>query len=243
MTKYFFNLITFGIISSLSVFSQNNSFHLYPNYTEYLDGKDSLTKSAFYFKAKTDEKIVCLSFDDGPSYAYTEKLTNFLKQKKCPAVFFIVGNKVRKNQIPLYKDTLFEIGTHSYNHHDYRKVLGLDTMVADFKNSLDLHATLGYGELKWYRPPHGVIDDTIASVMSGFGLQGVLWSFDIMDFLSPSEQEILDNIDKYLSNGDIILLHEKINLDLLNKIIDLIQKKGFKIVKLSELIKYQNVVP
>jgi len=243
MIKYFIVILVFGIINPLSVFSQNNSFHLYPNYIDYLNAKDSLTKNVFYFKAKTDEKIVCLSFDDGPSMAYTEKLIAFLKEKKCPAVFFIIGNKVKKNQIALYQDSLFEIGSHSYNHYDYRKVLGVDSMIVDFKNSVDLHATFSYEKLKWYRPPHGVINDTIVNVMKDFELQGVLWSFDTMDFLSPSKQEILDNINHFLSNGDIILLHEKIDLELLNSIIKSIRKKEFKIVKLSELIKYQNVIP
>lgn len=243
MIKKILTIVILTLFSASCALAQDKDFHLYPNYITYLKAKDSLLKNDFYFKASTNEKIVCLSFDDGPSLAYTEKLTALLKQKMCPAVFFIVGNNVKNEVVKFYKDTLFEIGTHSFNHYDYRKVFGIDTIVKDFKNSVDLHKALRFGELKWYRPPHGVINDTVANIMKGFGLQGVLWSFDIMDFLSPTEQEMLNNIEFYLSNGDIILLHEKINLTTLNHIIDLIRKKGFKIVKLSELIKHQNIIP
>jgi peptidoglycan/xylan/chitin deacetylase (PgdA/CDA1 family) len=226
----------------LSESSQNNRFHLHPRYANYLARRDSLTKSAFFFKAKTDEKIVVLSFDDGPTARHTERLTTFLREKECPAVFFILGSQVTRALIALYDDPLFEVGCHGFYHHNYIEERDVNVMIEDFRKATALHHRFRPGKLKYYRPPFGVINRSMVGVMKSFNLEGVLWSFDVMDFLFPphgtrTRQHVLDDINNNLSNGHILLLHEGINLNLLGDIIDLIREKGFRIVTLSELME------
>ena len=64
-----------------------------------------------------DDKVVAITFDDGPS-KYTEKILDILKKYDASGTFFLIGNKVE-----FYGDTLrrmleegSEIGNHSYDH-------------------------------------------------------------------------------------------------------------------------------
>jgi cation transport ATPase len=65
-----------------------------------------------------DPHQIALTFDDGPSKPYTEKVLDILKQKKVKATFFVVGDKLGKNRDILNRITSegHEIGNHTYTH-------------------------------------------------------------------------------------------------------------------------------
>ena len=62
------------------------------------------------------EKVVALSFDDGPT-KYTPEIIEYLKSEKVKATFFIVGNKIEGNETTIKKSIKFknEIGNHFYD--------------------------------------------------------------------------------------------------------------------------------
>lgn len=78
--------------------------------------------SNFYFnvkcKATTKEKIVALSFDDGPLENYTPQILEILQQYKVPAAFFCIGDRVEKAPSLLKEihDAGHLVGNHSYAH-------------------------------------------------------------------------------------------------------------------------------
>ena len=243
MVKKLITGLAFSLMATL-LFSQGNAnaFHLYPNYTQYLKNRAVPTKKAFFFKAQTNEKIVCFSFDDGPNFPKTEKLIAFLKQRKCPAVFFLIGEQMKSARIDVYKDPLFEIGCHGFHHDLYSQSTNQESLRADVQAVLNVHEKFGF-DAKFFRPPFGVINKHLAKIMNDLNIKGVLWSLDSQDFLMRPNRDILNDINTYLSSGDIILFHETLDLALLSDILDLVHKKGFKVVKLSELMKYPNVIP
>ena len=67
--------------------------------------------------SKKDEKVIYLTFDDGPS-VMTDKVLDILKENDIKATFFIIGNQI-KGQEAVVKRTYNEghgIGLHTYTH-------------------------------------------------------------------------------------------------------------------------------
>ena len=73
---------------------------------------------------KVTEKILFLTFDDGPSDDYTPQILDILEKEKVPATFFIVGLNAESN-IPIFQRIYndgFEIGNHTFTHHNIAKM-------------------------------------------------------------------------------------------------------------------------
>lgn len=97
--------------------------------------------------SKDNDKIVFLTFDDGPNIETTENILNILKDKEVKATFFVLGNNIEKSDKvkELLKRELKEghaIGNHSYSH-DYKKlypkgIVDVDAFMNEIKKTNDL---------------------------------------------------------------------------------------------------------
>lgn len=70
------------------------------------------------WEVDTNEKIVALTFDDGPHYKYTPEILNLLNKYHAKATFFIVGKNAEKNPeviLRMYEEG-HEIANHTYSH-------------------------------------------------------------------------------------------------------------------------------
>ncbi len=70
----------------------------------------------------TDEKMVAITFDDGPDMLYTPDILTILKQYDAKATFFVVGFRAEKypDIIKRQMNEGHEIANHSYKHLDFR---------------------------------------------------------------------------------------------------------------------------
>lgn len=93
-------------------------FLLYDQYTTYLGRKDIKLKDAFVFGVSSNEKIVAITFDDGPS-ANSEKILSILKRLECPAAFFLVPENMNPEDVEQYRDPLFETYIHGFKHENF----------------------------------------------------------------------------------------------------------------------------
>lgn len=181
-----------------------------------------------------DSKMIALTFDDGPS-KYTEEILNILKKNDCNATFFVLGNKVS-----IYSDLLIEsinngneIGNHSYNHKWMIKLNEKDLENQISKTQDIIKEYTGYTP-KLIRPTYGSLNDRIKKISS---LDIVLWNVDTLDWKYKNPNKIVENATKKLKDGNIILMHDthKQTLEALPKILEIIQKKGYTCVTISEL--------
>ncbi|MEA5003773.1 MAG: polysaccharide deacetylase family protein, partial [Christensenella sp.] len=127
-----------------------------------------------------NDKVVALTFDDGPG-PYTEKLLDILKDNGVVATFFVLGENVER-----YPDIVKrayeegnEIGTHSWNHKDLKK-LSLDGIMQDQYGKANdaIEAATGLRALI-DRPPYGSMTEELAEQI---GREQVLWSVDPLDW-------------------------------------------------------------
>lgn len=180
------------------------------------------------------DKVVALTFDDGPS-KYTEEIIEYLYKNDCKATFFVLGNKVKDYSDVLKKSISYgnEIGNHSYNHKWLIK-LKKDEIIDQIEKTQNLiYEYTGYIPTS-LRPTYGSVNSTLKNITS---LNITLWNIDTLDWKYNNSNKIAYNATKNLKDGNIILMHDiyKRTLDSIKKIVPILKENNYKCVTISEL--------
>ena len=197
-------------------------------------------KSGVYLKAfcreKTADRVVYLTFDDGPAGAETEAVLDVLKARGAVATFFIVGKNVT-GQEPLLRRILAEghsVGIHTFSHANTFPFYSKRLMVNDIVECKSILDRLSGRDVRLFRPPFGVVNPTIAYAVKKLGLKTVGWSirsFDTRDYHQDDKSRnlILDRIIRQLKPGSVILLHDRLQGEsaLVSRLLDLLDAAGY----------------
>jgi len=209
---------------------------LYDQYTNYLGHKDKELKDAFVFSVQTEEKIVSITFDDGPS-ENSEKIISALREHDCPAAFFLVAANISTDNIGQYMDPLFETGIHGFTHDNF-STYDKDKCHAEVGRAFNAFEAFGIRP-EYFRPPYGAITDDLKNALDENNLAGILWSLDSLDWARLSGGKLLERVLSSIQNGDIVLFHETPwTAEELENIIEGIRDKGFTIVHLDYLLRF-----
>ena len=189
------------------------------------------------------EKLVALTFDDGPRPGTTDRLLDGLCARGVKATFFLVGT-----QIP-YAPELVErmareghqIGVHTLEH---TAVSGLSEEAFRWQvegERQQLYALVGEREL-WLRPPYGSTDDNTARWADS---PVVLWSVDPEDWKDTDVDRITRHILDHTGDGDIILMHDiyPSSVDSALEAVDGLRERGFCFVTVAELLERRGIAP
>ena len=190
-----------------------------------------------YYKADTQEKVVALTFDDGPDPVDTPAVLDILKEKKVRATFFVLGQAAQDNPLLLKRlvNEGHEIGNHSFKH-DYQQRRLVEEM-----NQTDHAVFAATGtHTYFYRPPGGFLTKNQLEIIKGNGHVVALWSVDSKDWRNPGVKQIVDNVIKNVFPGAIILMHDggyqrTQTVKALGPIIDALRERGYLLTTLSEL--------
>ena len=197
------------------------------------------------------DKVVALTFDDGPG-PYTEKLLDILKENDAVATFFVVGTNVAE-----YPDIVKrayeegnEIGTHSWNHKDLKK-LSLDEIMQDQYGKANdaIEAATGLRALI-DRPPYGSMTEELAEQI---GREQILWSVDPLDWDAKGGHKNSDSVyDRvingsddggYVRDGGIILSHDihETTVNAYDRIIKALKDEGYKFVTVTQMMQIAEI--
>ncbi|NBC35201.1 glycosyltransferase [Novosphingobium sp. FSY-8] len=210
------------------------------------------------------DKMVVLTFDDGPDPIWTPRILDILEQYKAPATFFVIGENALPNRALLQRMVAsgMELGNHSYTHPNM--ALSTETAI-----SLELNATQRLVEaytgrsMRLFRAPYfGDAEPTTAdelvpaSIAQAHGYTVVGLHVDPDDWKRPGAQAIVDRtLRQVMSHNDqrsenIILLHDgggdrAQTVAALPGIIVGLRNAGYKIVTVAELagLKRDQVMP
>jgi peptidoglycan-N-acetylglucosamine deacetylase len=194
------------------------------------------------------EKVVALTFDDGPTVSATDKILEKLRDLDVRATFFLTGAELEKNPTEGRKIAAagHEIGNHSYSHE--RMIFVAPSYVEKEIETTDkLIRETGYqGEIH-FRPPYGKKLFVLPYYLSQKNRKTIIW--DIEPDSYPEIAESPDKIAHYVSEnvkpGSIILLHvmypgRKTSFEAVEKIIGDLRQKGYRFVTVSELVARKN---
>jgi peptidoglycan/xylan/chitin deacetylase (PgdA/CDA1 family) len=151
-------------------------------------------------------KVVYLTFDDGPTSDTTEWILKTLEEYNAKATFFCVGNNVENNP-ELFKmigDRGHSVGNHTHTHRDLLK-----TRLKNYLEDIDKAAI--HIKSKLFRPPYGKITYWAARKLFAKGFKIVLWSVLSYDFdKTLSSETVLQKTIKHTKPGSIVVFHDNI---------------------------------
>lgn len=184
----------------------------------------------FYWNT-TNNKIL-LTFDDGPVPQTTEIILSELSKNKIKAMFFCVGENIRK--YPELANTILSeghsIGNHTYNHKILR-TLSYDEKINQINlfNKL-LQDQFGY-QVNYFRPPHGRFQLTTNRLLKENNLKNVMWSLLTYDYKNNFEL-VKFAVTNFLEKNSIVVLHDSLKSkniirDSISFIVDEAAKKNF----------------
>ena len=151
------------------------------------------------------EKVVYLTFDDGPIPESTPFILEMLKRYDIKATFFMVGDNVRKHT-ELYKQVLDEghqVGNHTHNH-----ISGFRHTLRDY--SYNVEKANAYIRSHLFRPPHGWMRLAQYALLSR-KYKVVMWDVVTRDYSKwMTAQDVVNNVKRYTRPGSIITFHDSL---------------------------------
>jgi peptidoglycan/xylan/chitin deacetylase (PgdA/CDA1 family) len=192
-------------------------------------------------RPRPKDKLVALTFDDGPWPGQTDKILKILEREGVHATFFMVGARVRAS--PGLAKEVVEAGNLAGNH-----TLGHRLLTKSKPKQIKRQLSGGASAIKratgvspkWFRPPWGAMNSKVWKQTRKMGLHVALWDIDTRDWTRPGAKKIVSRATKRVDKGTIILMHDGgVNrtqtIQALPKIIRTLKNRGYVFVTLEEL--------
>ena len=162
--------------------------------------------------AKYDEKVIYLTFDDGPSDKVTTLILDVLKEENVKATFFIVGKSAenRKNIIKREINEGHTVAVHSYSHKYKEIYASPEALLKDIDKCNAIITEVCGKPSNVYRFPGGShkLSQSLISAVTARGMQYVDWNASTCDaeLISPSPDQLFKAAVNTPSNKKKIVL-------------------------------------
>lgn len=193
--------------------------------------------------AKTDKKVVALSFDDGPVPGNTPEILQILKENNAGAAFFCIGSCIAESEA-IFKQIYDEghlIGNHTFSHHFWFDMFSTKTMLADMHMMDKAMESLIGEKPKLFRPPYGVTNPNLKKAIVQGNYIPVGWSMRSMDTVIKDEEKLLNKVISKIKPGAVFLFHDtsSTTVAVLPAIIKHIRANGYEIIRLDKMLNLQ----
>jgi peptidoglycan/xylan/chitin deacetylase (PgdA/CDA1 family) len=210
---------------------------------KYLYDPPAIVKKTFgSFTWNTRNNKILFTFDDGPVPAATQKILEKLNCLNIKAVFFCVGDNIKKYP-ELAGEILKEghiIGSHTFNHKNVR-TLNKEETIKQIRMVNDILQEKFNYIPGYFRPPYGKFKLSTPGILKKEKLKGIMWSLLTYDYKNDFNV-VKYSVEKHLRSNSIIVLHDSIRCadiicDSMQYIADLAGKKGLTTGEPSECLK------
>jgi peptidoglycan-N-acetylglucosamine deacetylase len=157
-----------------------------------------------------EDKVLYLTFDDGPSPGITEEVLGLLAAYNARGTFFCIGDKVRKHPRTLLQVAAagHAIGNHTYNHLNLWK-----TPLKTYLDNADqcakaLKDVLGH-DVGLFRPPYGKMTPWAGRHLLRQFTEIVMWDIISGDFRQDfTPERVTGNVLRHAHEGSIVVFHD-----------------------------------
>lgn len=200
-------------------------------------------------KYSSSDKLIALTFDDGPRSSTTNRVLDLLERSGGVATFFLVGYNIPDNAEVIKRAAAMgcSIGNHTKDHKILTKC-SADTIKAQVNGVNSLLRDMGI-EPTLFRAPGGAFK----GVKDQIGMPLIQWSIDTQDWKykdashkgrSAEERtadlnRIADMVFSQAKGGSIVLMHDiyDFTADLCEIVIPGLVERGFKLVTVDQLFE------
>ena len=194
-------------------------------------------------RVHTTQKVVALTFDDGPDPASTPALLDLLARKGARATFFCIGKRVARHR-ELARRIAAEghlLGNHSFAHSRGTNLFGDARLRADLERAqAEITQTVGRTP-EFFRPPMMLTNQRVFRVTRALSLTVAGCTVRGYDLQGASLQKVLRRVLRRLKPGAIIALHDggvppERLVDLVGRLLDQLDAQGYRCLRLDELV-------
>ncbi|CAH8282962.1 peptidoglycan/xylan/chitin deacetylase (PgdA/CDA1 family) [Mariniflexile fucanivorans] len=196
----------------------------------------------FVWNIATDDKVIYLTFDDGPTPEITNWTLHTLKKFNAKATFFCIGNNVEKHP-EIFQNILAEghaIGNHTHNH-----IKGWKTKLQDYLDNIAEAEKVINNQISsssivnLFRPPYGLITPMQGNKLIELNYKVIMW--DVLSFdweKDVSKETCTNNVISNTTNGSIVVFHDSVKASknmqyALPKVLEYFSKEGFSFKSLN----------
>ncbi len=243
-TAYTYMIIAY--YSNGSTLIKSSASNAFSKKSKYV-GKQTVNKCIYYFgknykcyrKVNGRKKMICLTYDDGPT-SKTKSILATLKKYDQAATFFVVGSRVSK-----YKSTIkraykqgCEIGNHTYSH-PMLTLCSYSRVKSQMSRTKRAIKRITGSAPAVMRPPYGAFNRTVRSAV---GVPLIYWSIDTRDWATRSSRSTIKKVMNGARNGSIVLMHDtqSSSATASKTIIPRLVKKGYQLVTVSEMAELRS---
>jgi peptidoglycan-N-acetylglucosamine deacetylase len=197
------------------------------------------------WEAKTKEKLIALTFDDGPHPVYTPQISQLLQKYKAHATFFVIGQRVEsyKSLIQDLSKKGNEIANHTFSHPRLGRISKEQLLEEINKTDAAIYA-LTHKHTNLFRPPGGLYNEKIITTARTSSHLVVMWSWtqDTKDWANPGSAKIAKMVIDHAKPGNIVLFHDsggnrQQTVKAVEQILHDLSEQGYKFVTVSELLQ------
>jgi peptidoglycan/xylan/chitin deacetylase (PgdA/CDA1 family) len=209
-----------------------------------------LVRHGTVYHENVTEKVVALTFDDGPSPQWTPLILDELKKADVKATFFMLGEHVKEYPEIARRVAAegHDIGNHTYSHHVlvYYK---MDELEKEIKEAEEVIFRVTGKMTTFFRPPKAWLTTQEKQKIKELGYQVVLWSLNSKDWVTFDDKYIVRYLLYHIRPGDIILFHDsggvfsveggnrKETVLAIRRLIERLKERGYRFATVTELLK------
>ena len=197
----------------------------------------------YIWRMPQEEKVIYLTFDDGPTPTITNWTLDVLNQFNAKATFFCIGDNVKSH--PDIFDNILNnghaIGNHTYNHprgwnsstKSYINNVKQAQEIIDVQLQKSGSSKIQSSNQKLFRPPYGQLTTKQGRELIDLGYQIIMWHVLAIDWKSSIKKETcLNNVINNAESGSVIVFHDsekasKNMMHALPKTLEYFKNKGF----------------
>lgn len=207
----------------------------------------------------SDEKVLAITFDDGPNPKSFEQILELLDQNDAKATFFMLGQQICN--YPEAAQAIFRaghaIGNHTFSHPHLPRQERWQVWNELRNCEKEIQKITGV-QTKFFRPPYGEQSPLTYIIARLLGYQVVHWSVDAQDWQGDSPELIIQRIKESLAPGAILLVHDGLilgpgesengrepeivksrtpTIEALTLLLPQLKAQGYRFVSLPELVR------
>lgn len=213
--------------------------------------KEPIDNIVQYYNVNSNgDKVIALTFDDGPWDKQTDEILDILEQNDAKATFFTVGQCISGHEKELQRAASMgcEIGTHTWDHAEGSGQgvslikMSTDERKQEVQKGLEaIKNATGQEASTIFRCPGGNFDTSVATDLEGIVTAEIGWNVDTTDWKKPGADVIAQRIQS-AGPGNIILMHDgggdrSQTVEGLRQALPKMKEQGYSFITVQELLE------
>ena len=191
--------------------------------------------------ADSDDKLVALTYDDGPHQKYTPLILDVLKKHNARATFFMVGERAKNlpEIVSRINKEGHSIGNHTYDHAELTRLSDTGA-ISQIDRTNDIIEDITGIRPVLMRPPLGLRNKRIDNLIKNLNMYNILWNVDPVDWDYKGAQHIHNAVVRKIQSGDIVIMHDFYpnTVTATDMILSTLSARGYRFVTVDELLRF-----